>query len=251
MAARSIGRRRVQWLLCLSLALPMAGWAQQLPADLVPPEGAWFSGDFEQAYAAAVAVDSAASQLLASRAATDQAVYIVAAGAATESGEAAVLRWLDLAEAAAQRSIRLEPQGPYAAAAHLAWARARGEAALRSGLLDNLSVAPELRRAFDAALALSPDDADALVAYGMWHLELTQRGVGWLYGARRDQVLPLLRRGLSSAPQRIDLWVQVATALQALGMEEQAQEHLRTALDLRPVAAVDAFEQAKARAMLR
>ncbi len=232
-------------VVCLLLAVALPAVAQQVPHDLVEGGAGWVAGDFAEAYALAVAQDTAAAQLLASRAAADQAVYL--------SGEdaAAVQRWLASAEAAATRALELAPRGPYAADAHLAWARARGETALRSGLLDNLSVASELKRAFEAALELRPDNPGALVAYGMWHLELTQRGVGWLYGGRRDQVLPLLERGLSLAPARIDLLLEYATALRALGLEDRAQEQLRFALAQPALTAADAFELARARTMLR
>lgn len=232
-------------MVCLLLAVALPALAQQVPHDLVDGGAAWVAGDFAEAYAVAVAQDRAAAQLLASRAAADQAVYLLADD--LEVG----LRWLSLAEVAAQRALELEPRGPYAADAYLALARARGETALRSGLLDNLSVASELKRAFDAALELRPDDPGALVAYGMWHLELTQRGVGWLYGGRRDQVLPLLERGVSLAPTRIDLLLEYATALRALGWEDQAQEQLRFALAQQVQTAADAFELARARTMLR
>lgn len=231
----------------LLLSLPLAGHglAQAVPADSVQGGAAWIAGDFEAAYAQAVAQDTAAAQLLASRAAADQAVY------RSLDDQAALRRWLDLAGAAARRAIELEPDGPYAASAHLAWARARGETARHSGALSNLTVADELRQAFEAALALQPEAGDALLAYGMWHLELTERGVGWLYGGRRDQVLPLVERGVALEPGRIDLRVEYAVALRTLGMEEQAQEQLLAALALPAATAADGFEQERARAMLR
>ena len=241
--------RPLAWLLlaaaCLLLAPQTGGRAQTVPADLVDGGTAWIAGDFESAYATASSQDTAAAQLLASRAAADQAVYH------SSDDTAALRRWLGLAEAAAQRALELEPAGPYAVSAHLAWARARGEAARHAGLLDNLTVASELRRAFEAALVLRPDAADVLVAYGMWHLELSERGVGWLYGGRRDQVLPLVERGVSLEPERIDLRVEYALALQSLGMEEEAKEQLRIALALPAVTASDAFEQERARTMSR
>lgn len=68
-------------------------------------------------------------------------------------------------------------------------ARVRGEIARRTGVLQNLRVAPQLKEWFDRALALEPDNADALAGLALWHLEISEADAGWLYGADRQRSL--------------------------------------------------------------
>lgn len=220
----------------LSQTLPLA--AAQSAADLRD------AGEFVAAYEAASRQGGAGALTLAAQAATDHVVYVLAPSGAPQDEQRA---WLDKALAAARQAVELAPDSPDAL---LQFARARGEVARRSGVLQNLDVAPELRRAFDRILELRPDDPDALVALGMWHLELVQAGVGWLYGGRRDQVLPLVTRGVEAAPDRVNLRVEYAVALHGLGDVAAAEEQLRLALELPALTAVDRAEQERARRLL-
>lgn len=204
----------------------------------------WRTGEFAAAYESASAVDSSEMQLLAARAASDHAVYVLAEAGEDLGGQ---LEWLRRALAAAERAVELDPASPQAL---VQLARARGEIARRSGIMQNLNVAGELKRYFDAALELDPQDADALAGLAMWHLELVQNGVGWLYGGQRGQVLPLLEAAVAAAPEQINLRVEYATALRALEAPELAEEQLRVALALEAVTAVDRAEQERARRLL-
>lgn len=217
--------------------------AQPVPYRGVAGGEAWLAGDFAGAYQAAVQVDSAAAQLLASRAAADQAVYL-------ETEAAAAGEWLRRAEAAASRSLELEPDGALAAAANMALARAKGEAGLHRGGLANARLPGELRTLFERTLELEPDNADALVAYAAWHFALTEIGVGWLYGGDRAQVLPLMERGVAAAPRQLNLRVEYARVLLSLDRDEEAREQVETALGLPALSAADEFEQARARELL-
>ena len=109
-------------LLTLSLA---AAWAQPVPYDGVPGGAEWATGDFVAAYRVAVQADSPVAQLLASRAAADQAVYV-------EEEPAPALDWLDLSESAARRSLELDPDDPVAldTRAHVHIALGNGDLAL-------------------------------------------------------------------------------------------------------------------------
>jgi len=201
------------------------------------------AGDFVAAYELSSPVDTAASQLLAARAAADQAVYV-------ETDSELAQEWLRRSETSAARAIELAPAGPTAGAANMALARAKGESALYRGALSNTRVPGELRALFERALELDHDNADALVALAAWHLELTERGVGWLYGASRDQVLPLMARGVAAAPEQVNLRVEYAVALKALGSEEEAREQLGIAMALPATTAADEYEQDRARGLL-
>lgn len=209
-------------------------------------EELWSAGDFTAAWEAAEAGDSVTARLLAARAATDHAVYVLAPSGASFAEQS---EWLQRAILAAEQALNLDAEADEAAAAWLALARAKGELARHTLNLTSLTVASELKGMFDRALELAPDDPDVLTGLAMWHLELVQRGVGWLYGGQRSQVLPLLERSISLAPARINLRVEYATALQALDQADQAREQLEVALQLEAVNAVERLEQERARAM--
>lgn len=230
----------VAWLLLTAFALSLA---QPVPYQGVPGGAAWFAGDFAKAYQQAVRVNTAAAQLLASRAATDQAVYL-------ETDPAAAKEWLDRAEAAAFRCLDLEPAGPLAAPATMAAARAKGEAGFYRSYLGKAQMAGEVRALFESALRIDPDNADALVSYSAWHFALTELGVGWLFGADRSKVLPLMEHGISAAPAQINLRVEYARVLFGLGLNVQGREQAQLALSLPVRTAADSYEQARARELL-
>lgn len=207
------------------------------------PEALIQKGAYADAYDAASAVMSGGSQLLAAEAALDQVVY---GPAATESSEAQ-LRWLRRGVDAAQNAVKLDPDS---AAALVQLARGKGEIARRSGVLQNLNVAGELKQLFDQALALDPDDADALVGLALWNLELVKAGVGWLYGANKNAVLPLLERGVAAAPEQVNLRVEYGNALRELGDDAAAKQQLELALRLPATSFADQVELERAKALL-
>lgn len=228
------------WLFVLASAPVLA---QPVPYLNVPGGTAWQAGDFADAYSQASTVQTAEAQLLASRAATDQAVFLAADS--TEARE-----WLDLAITSARRSFELEPEGPLAAVALMAEARAAGEAGFHSGTFAKAQLPGTLRSLMERALELDLDNADALVAYSAWHFALTEINVGWLYGADRGQVLPLVERGIEAAPEQLNLRVEYARILFGLGLDAQGREQAGIALELPAVTAADEYEQARARELL-
>lgn len=229
----------------LTLATAQAAAPVPTPAAVRAATELWQRGDFVAAYEAVVADESsAAAQRLAARAAADQAVYVLAAA---EAGQDEQFEWLRRSVTAAERAVTLDPN---ASLAYVYLARGRGEIARRSGILQNLNVATELKRLFEKALELNPQDADALVGFGMWHLELVEAGVGWLYGGKRDQVMPLVEAGVAAAPEQVNLRVEYATALRAFAQPELAREQLEAALALPARSAVDRTEQERARRLL-
>ncbi len=200
-------------------------------------------GEYAAAYDKSAAVMSASAQLTAATAAVDQVVYPVGPAASP----ADQLSWLRRGVSAAENAVRLDPTS---AAAVVQLARAKGEIARRSGVLQNLNVAGELKQLFDRALALEPDNPDALVGLALWHLELVDAGVGWMYGGRRSEVLPLLERGVAAAPRQINLRVEYGGALRSLGDEAGAVEQLEIALQLPATSVAEEAEQRRAALLL-
>ncbi len=235
---------------CALLAAATAGPADSWPSVFAPvalaqtPLALADRGDYAAAWEKASAVQTAAMQTVAARAASDQVVYSLARTGAPLADQ---LTWLNRAVAAAETAVKLDPNS---AAAVVQLARAKGEIARRSGILQNLGVAPELRQLFDRALVLEPDNADALVGLAMWHLELVRNGVGWLYGGRKDAVEPLLAKGIAAAPGQVNLRVEYARALIELGKPAEARAQLELAATLPSRTASDDLEKADAAALL-
>lgn len=253
----SASRSEAGLLAAFRLALALLALLSAHVGSAQTPRSLWEQGEYAAAYEAAMRGGAAAEAqegpqaarmyLLAARAAADVLVYDT-----TGLTGAGARQWLDLSQAAAERASALAPAGDddLMSQAVMAKARAKGEVARRSGVLQNLNVAGELKQLFDQALVLNPSNPDALVGLGMWHLELVLNNVGWLYGGRRDQVLPLVEAGVAAAPQQVNLRVEYATALLALDEPERAREQLETALALPATTAVELAEQRRARTLL-
>ncbi len=155
--------------------------------------------------------------------------------------------WFARAEAAAKRAIQAEPKNPEA---YFELARALGRLAQYRGILQSLSLAAGVRDNLKKALALKPDYASALVALAIWHLELSQKGVGWLYGADAGKVIPLFERAIELEPDRIIHRYEYARALYRLGKRREALKQLEIALSLPPRDARDEYVLAEAQELL-
>lgn len=226
---------RACWVAALAL---LAGAATA--AKAADPQALYRQGSFETAYQQAVTVDSAAMQTLAAQAAIARGLY-------QGASESDTLAWLRRGQDAAERAVSLAGDSP---AALLALAQAKGEIASRTGPLANLSVPGDIGSLLKRAVKLAPQNPDALVGLGLWNLELTDRGVGWMFGARRDGALAMVAKGVALAPQRPDLRVQYARALTLVGDAGGARKELQAALTLSPANAVERYEQRRAAAQL-
>ncbi|UCH27344.1 MAG: hypothetical protein JSV66_06825 [Trueperaceae bacterium] len=214
------------------IVLAAVAWCQ--------PESLIITGRFADAYHQAVAIQTAESQALAAQAASYQAVYLSVD--AEEKG-----RWLERAVVAAEQAMELDST---MVGGHFELARAVGQQAVFRGIVENLGTAKMVRELFDTCLELDPDLMEVKVALGQWHLELSQRGVGSLYGAKRELALPLIAEGVRAEPERIDFRVEYATALLRTGDVAGARDHLEIALGLPVRTAVDVFEQERARRLI-
>lgn len=242
---RTCRRRRVGWWwlpLAVAFAFASAAGASDSGAtdSGAQVEALYRSGSFERAYKLAVAVDTGKMQAMAAQAAIARGIY-------QGTSQDDTLAWLRRGENAAQEAVKLTPDLP---AALLALAQAKGEIARRTGPLANATVPGDIGGLLKKAVRLAPDDPDALVGLGLWNLELTHRGVGWLYGAKRDGALEMVARGVGLAPKRVDLHVQYADALRIAGDDGRAREQLHRALALPADTARARYEQQRARTML-
>ncbi len=195
------------------------------------------AGEFENAYEEALVYED---YVLAARAASFVALY-------RAKDDRARSTWFSRAEKAARQAIQRDPNNPEA---HFELARALGRLAQYRGILQSLSLAAAVRDELKKTLKLKPDHAGALVALALWHLELSQKGVGWLYGADAGQVIPLFEKAIRLEPEAIIHRVEYAKALLRLGKKAEARKQLEVALKLEPKDARDRLEQERARALL-
>ncbi len=190
-------------------------------------------GDFVKSYRVAVATDTATSQTLAAKAAVAFALF-------EATSDPVRLDWFQRGADAAQHALKLQPK---AVGALLALAQAKGEAALLRGPLQNLGVAGETRDLLRRVLELEPENPNALVGLGVWNLEITDRGVGWMFGAHRKGALVMVERGIERAPDDIELRIEYGRALQLAGDAAAARSQFQLVLKLTPTSAADRFRQ--------
>jgi len=194
-------------------------------------------GQFAAAYTEA---ERAGDWVTAARAASFYAIYQAKDKRAKEA-------WFQKAEAAAKRAIQQDPENHEA---HFELARALGRLAQYRGILQSLSLAAAVRDHLNQALKLRPDYASAMVALALWHLELSQKGVGWLYGADGGKVIPLFERAIELEPERIIHRYEYARALFRLGKKQEALQQLELALALPPQDARDEYVLEEAQELL-
>jgi tetratricopeptide (TPR) repeat protein len=197
-------------------------------------------GHFRQAYHLGLQLGGAQGYVFAAEGANDYAYYLASA----DHKEA----WYNRAAQAAQQAIHLDHQN---AKAYFELAYAQGRLAQYRGILSSLGLAPAVRNELQEALKLDPHYAPAWVALALWNLELAQKGVGWLFGANIDQVIPDFEKAIALQPQRIIHRVEYAGALIRMGQRQKALEELQVALDLPARTAIDRYEQERARQLLQ
>ena len=225
-------RRHLITLFVLSL---LVGASAQQPGTLID------EGRFLEAYQLAVQDPSDASlSIIAARAASLYATYHA-------SSPAEQAHWFKQAIAAAERAEALAPNNPESL---FELARARGSLANHQGVLENLNLAGTLRSLLERTLLLAPDHADAMMALARLQFELANRGVGWLYGASREQGASLLNEALALEPTRINFRNEAAIILLQVGSIDQARAQLSYALSLPASSAIDRLELERARHML-
>jgi tetratricopeptide (TPR) repeat protein len=156
--------------------------------------------------------------------------------------EADRIRTYEQAAALAQRAIEADERYPEG---HFELARAYGRLAQFKGILSSLNLAPRVRRALERTLELHPDHVGALVALGLWHLE-----VPGLFGGNRSRTLPMLERAVELEPDSIINRVEYAGALERFNRRADAIAQLEIALRLQPNTAPQRLDFEKAQRLL-
>lgn len=215
-------------------------WIWLLALGLVHAHPLLIEGRFADAYHQGRAAGGE-GWLLAAQAANLYAFYI-----ATSDSE--IVKWFALGQEAAQRALEFNAQS---AEAHFELARSIGGQLSQQNLLRRVNSVSAMRDHLLQALRLRPDYPEAKAALGVWHLEVSQAGIGWLYGASTNQVRPLFEEALRLEPNSILIRVWYAQALVKMGAPQQARLQLEQALRLAPRNAAERFEQGFARERLQ
>lgn len=198
-------------------------------------------GRFAQAYEQGLKQGGVGGWVLAARAANFYASY-------QARGDSEIMAWFVRAEEAANQALKANPRS---AEAHFELARAYGGQLAKRNLLSKASLAGSMRDQLGEALRLKPDMVEAKVALAIWHLEVAESGLGWLYGADIRRVRPLFEEALEADPNSIPTRNYYALALGRLGDSAGARAQLEKVLSLSPRDAVERYEQGYARDRLQ
>ncbi|MEF2280465.1 hypothetical protein V3W47_19400 [Deinococcus sp. YIM 134068] len=186
-------------LVTLALAaLVTAGAQSQGAAQALYDEGKW-----QEAAAAAAALNTSAGLALAAEATT--------AGAAL-SPDNAKKGLFERAQGYARQAISLDKNN---ADAYFELARAQGRLAQYSGILRSLGLATEMKKNLDQAIRLSPNMAGAYVALGLWNANLVSKGfvATGATGASKNQITPNFEKAIALEPEVAVHRIEYANAL--------------------------------------
>jgi len=215
-------------------------WIWLLAGGLAHANPLLVEGRFADAYHQGRAAGSA-GWLVAAQAANLHASYIAV-------GDGEITRWFGLAQEAAQRALTVNP---HSAEAYYELARSIGGQLPRQNPIEQAHSVNVIRNHLQQALRLRPDYPEAMAALAVWHLAVSQAGVGWLYGASIHQVRPLLEEALRLEAASLLIRVWYALALVELGETRLARAQLEHILRLTPRDAVERIEQGFARERLQ
>ncbi|MCL6526614.1 MAG: hypothetical protein K6T57_06975 [Thermaceae bacterium] len=214
----------------------MLGAAPILAQGLSPLDKLIADGKFQEAYEAGIKQANTAGWVDAAQAASFYATY--------QARDNEKAEWFGKAEAAAKKAIQSDPQSPEA---YFELARAQGRLAQYRGILESLGLASSIKDALDKTLKLNPKHAGAKVALALWNQSLVSKGVGWLYGANGNVVIPLFQEAIALEPNTIIHRVEYAGVLAQMGKKDEARAQYQAALAIAPKTAADRYDLERAK----
>ncbi len=155
--------------------------------------------------------------------------------------------WLERTEQAARRLIELFPDDPEG---YYQLAHAQAEMIRFVGIFGKIGLASAIKENLDACLERDPRHARALMGLALWNMELAQRGLGWLYGARLEEVRPLLQRAVELKPGSIEIRKNYGFAMIKLRDWPAARAQLQKTLSLPARNVADRLHQQRAAELL-
>lgn len=209
-------------------------------ASLKEAQTLFVKGDFQEASKMAAGLNTADGFVLAAKA---NSIY---AGTRPESEADANY---SKSEDFARKAIKLDDKN---ADGYFELARATGRLSQIRGVAQAIlqGLATVVRDNLNKALELNPKHAGAMVALALWHIEVSSKGAGWLYGADSGKAVPLFEQAIKLEPDTIIHRVEYAKGLLTLDKNKnkaKAIEILEAAIKLKTNDAAEELDLARAK----
>ncbi|HEX2862997.1 MAG TPA: hypothetical protein VHN99_00400 [Deinococcales bacterium] len=224
------------------LAIPLlaALTAVALAASLQDATDLYTKGDFTGAATMAASLKTADGYALAAK-----STSIYAQTRPEKEQEALYNKAQDYAE----KAVAADPNN---ANAYIERARALGRLSQLQGVLQALvkGYGGRVRDDLNKAMKLDPNNATVYVSLGLWHAEISSKGVGWMYGADAGQVAPNFEKAIKLEPNVPIHRIEYAHALVLLDRnknKDKAKQLLQSALNLKPRDAADRLDLERAK----
>lgn len=204
------------------------------------PNSLIYQGKFKKAYFEAIASEHSNSFLTAAKAANLYAEFILTNNKEKED-------FFQLAVEQANSAIAVDNNNYLA---HYQKAYAQAQLIRFSGVLSKINLASSIKHHLDSALKANSKHAESLAALALWHLQLSQRGLAWIYGANQNEVIPLFEQAVLNEPENISICKDYGFALIKLEIFDNAKKQLEQCLELKARSAKDEFGLARAQSLL-
>ncbi|WP_019009923.1 tetratricopeptide repeat protein [Deinococcus aquatilis] len=182
------------------------------------------SGKWQEAAAAAAALNTSMGLALAAEATTGGAVLVA---------DNAKKPLFEKAQNYAKQAIKLDPNN---AEAYFELARAQGRLAQYVGVFQSLPLAQDMKKNLDQAIKLSPKLAGAYVALGLWNANLDVSGIkglaGRAVGGSKAQITPNFEKAIALEPNVAIHRIEYANALLTQGNKAAAAAQLEKAVTI-------------------
>lgn len=201
-----------------ALALAVTASAQSVQAAT----SLFDQGKWQEAAAAAVALNSSDGFALAAEATT-------AGSALVPDNQKKAL--FEKAQGYAKQAIAKDKNN---AEAYFEMARAQGRLAQFSGILQSLGLAGDMKKNLDMAIKLDPKLTGAYVALGLWNANLVAKGFIAVRasGADKAQIVPNFEKAISLEPDVAVHRIEYANALILQGRKTDAATQLQKAVSI-------------------
>lgn len=227
----------------LFLMLFVLGVAQAQNRMLETAKSLYTKGDFRGAVQIAEDIQSSDGQAFAARANNTYALT-----QADNKQDGIYVQ----SEKYARKAITLDNKNPEA---YFELARALGRLSQLRGVGAALAqgLGTQIRENLESALQYDPKHAPSMVGFGVWHAEIVNKGVGWLYGASAETAISYFERAIKLEPKMIIHKVEYARGLLLLDKKkyfEKAVSLLEEAVKLKPEDAAEQLDLTRAKADL-